>query len=96
MTESFFALLSEDFWYTTDDGETEYHFYERELCELVSDLSDDDSRIVSFGSGRRAWVRGTASENKGFETIDLLDYALTVPIVKEKPQGEQLKLADWL
>jgi len=92
MTDSFFALLSKDFWYE-HDGKPEYHFYERELCELVSDLSDDDSRVVSFGSGRKAWVRGTASENKGFEIIDLLDHALTVPIVKEKPQGTQLEFA---
>ena len=92
LTDSFFELLSEDFWYTTDDGVTEYHFYERELCELVADLSDDDSRIVSFGSGRKAWVRGSKTEKNRYEMIDMLDYALTVPIVKEKPQGEQLKL----
>ncbi len=91
LTDSFYALLSKDFWYE-HDGKPEYHFYERELCELVSDLSDDESRIVSFGSGRKAWVRGAASEKKRFEMIDLLDYALTVPIVKEKPQGTQLEL----
>ena len=91
LTGSFFAILSEDFWYE-HDGKPEYHFYERELCELVSALSEDDSRIVSFGTTRQAWVRGTASEKKRFETVDLLDYALTVPIVKEKPQGMQLEL----
>jgi hypothetical protein len=92
LTDSFFALLSEDFWYTTDDGVTEYHFYERDLSELVSDLSDDDSRIVSFGTGRKAWVRGSKAEEKTYQTIDLLDYAMTVPIVNRKPQGEQLQL----
>ena len=74
------------------DGKPDYHFYERELCEIVSDLSDDDSRIVSFGSGRKAWVRGSKAEKNRYETIDLLDYAMTVPIVKEKPEGEQLQL----
>lgn len=95
LTDSFFALLSKDFWHEAD-GKPEYHFYERELCELVSDLSDDDSRIVSFGSGRKAWVRGNKTEKNRYETIDLLDYAMTAPIVKEKqsnPQGKQLQLA---
>ena len=92
LTESFYALLPEDFWYTDEEGKAEYHFYERELAEVVAGLSDDDSRIVSFGAGRQAWVRGTASEKKQFETVDLLDYTLTVPIVKEKPRGTQLEL----
>ena len=92
LTEGFFAILSEDFWYTDEEGKAEYHFYERELAEIVAALSDDDSRVVSFGTTRQAWVRGNKAENNRYETVDLLDYALTVPIVKEKPQGEQLKL----
>ena len=96
MTDSFFAMLPQDFWDKDDEGKAEYNFYERELCEIVAALSDDDSRVISFGSGRSVWIRGAASEKNRYETVDLLDYALTVPIVKEKPQGEQLRLADWL
>ena len=91
LTDSFFALLSKDFWYETD-GKPEYHFYERELAEIVACLASDDSRVVSFGAGRTVWLRGSKAENNRYNTVDLLDYALTVPIVKEKPQGEQLQL----
>ena len=91
LTESFFAMLPSDFWYEVD-GMPEYHFYERELAEVVAALSDNDSRVISFGCGRSAWVKGSALENNTYKTVDLLDYALTVPIVKEKPQGTQLEL----
>ena len=95
MTDSFFAMLPQDFWHKDNEGKAEYNFYERELCEIVAALSDDDSRVISFGSGRSVWIRGAASEKNCFHTIDLLDYAMTVPIVKEKqtnPQGRQLQL----
>lgn len=95
LTESFFAMLPSDFWYRID-GKPEYNFYERELADIVGALSDDDSRVVSFGNGRSAWVRGTSLENHKWETIDLLDYVQTVPIVEEKQQSKQLRLADWL
>ena len=92
LTDSFFAILPEDFWYTGEDGKPDYHFYERELAEIVGSLTADDSRVVSFGCGRQAWVRGTKAENGSYSMIDLLDYTLTVPIVNRKPEGEQLQL----
>jgi len=95
LTDSFFALLPQDFWYADDAGKAEYHFYERELCEIISALATDDSRVVTFGGGRSMWVKDKSMENSGYKTIDLLDYALTVPIVKENetnPQGRQLQL----
>lgn len=91
LTDSFFAMLPQDFWETFKDGKPCYHFYERELAEVVACLAADDSRVVSFGGGRQAWV----SEGERYKTIDLLDYAMTVPIVKETqsiPQDRQLQL----
>ena len=94
LTESFFAVLPPHFWYTQDD-KPEYHFYERELSEVVAALSAVDSRVVSFGGGRTAWAMDINSEGKSrTQTVDLLDYVLTVPIVKEnKPQTKQLALS---
>ena len=90
---SFFAVLPSDFWHTGEDGKPDYHFYERELAEVVAALSAENSRVVSFGDGRQAWIMNIDSRGKcRSHTIDLLDYAMTVPIVKERPQGDQLEL----
>tara|TARA_R110000824_G_scaffold100088_2_gene237887 strand:- start:2370 stop:2915 length:546 start_codon:yes stop_codon:yes gene_type:complete len=93
LTDSFFAVLPSDFWHTGEDGKPDYHFYERELAEVVAALSAENSRVVSFGDGRQAWIMNIDSRGKcRSHTIDLLDYAMTVPIVKERPQGDQLEL----
>ena len=56
-------------------------------------LAEPDSRMVSFAAGRTAFVSEINAEGRGHcEHVDLLDYTLSVPIVKEKPHGEQLKL----
>ena len=94
LTGSFFALLGDDFW-EGDDGEKEYHFGDRDLAEIVAALSAEDSRIVSFGCGRSAWIGEHNAEGEvKFKVVDLLDYALSVPIFKEsKPQNNQLVLS---
>ena len=73
MTEKFFAVLGEDFWYEDDDGSVVYTMYERELFEVVAALSKDDSRVVAWGGDRTAYI---SYENKhglrGVEHLDLL------------------------
>ena len=94
LTDDFFALLGDDFWFANEEGKPDYHFYERELAEVVAALSAENTRLVSFGTTRTAWVMDIDTQGKyRSNTIDLLDYALTVPTVKKTPQGEQLKLA---
>ena len=94
MTENFFVLLGDDFWDCDEDGKKLHNFHERELSELVCALSTEDSRTVSFGGGRTAWIGERKNGKNKYKSVDLLDYALTVPIVKESAtQDNQLALA---
>ena len=93
MTEHFFAMLGEDFWYKDDDGETIYTMYERELFEVVQALSAESSRTIAWGGDRTAYISyedGTGE--RAVEHLDMLDYCLTVPIVKEVANPKQLQL----
>ena len=94
MADDMYVLLNKDFWYPDhENGGLLFSFEDRELCEVIVALADPSSRVVSFGSDRRAFVSEVNSEGVGHhKSVDLLDYALAVPIVEEKPQGEQLKL----
>jgi len=94
MADDMYVLLNKDFWYPDhENGGLLFNFEDRELCEVIIALADPSSRVVSFGSDRRAFVSEVNSEGVGYhKNVDLLDYALSVPIVEEKPQGEQLKL----
>lgn len=94
MADDMYVLLNKDFWYPDhENGGLLFNFEDRELCEVIIALADPNSRVVSFGSDRRAFVSEVNSEGVGYhKNVDLLDYALSVPIVEEKPQGEQLKL----
>ena len=91
--DSFFALLGDDFWGEVK-GEKDYSFEDRDLAEVITELSAPGSRVVSFGSGRTAWIMEAVKGGKDmFRSIDLLDYALTVPIVIGKEaQNNQLVL----
>ena len=94
MANDMYVLLNKSFWHPDDEnGGLLFNFEDRELCEVIVALADSNSRVVSFGSDRRAFVSQVSSEGVGhYKNVDLLDYALSVPIVEEKPQGEQLKL----
>ena len=94
MADDMYVLLNKDFWYPDhENGGLLFNFEDRELCEVIVALADPSSRVVSFGSDRRVFVSEVNSEGVGYHKhVDLLDYALSVPIVEEKPQGEQLKL----
>ena len=93
LTDSFFALLGDDFWGEVK-GEKDYSFEDRDLAEVITELSAPGSRVVSFGSGRTAWIMEAVKGGKDmFRSIDLLDYALTVPIViGREAQNNQLVL----
>ena len=94
LTDGLFALLDDNFWYA-EDGENMYTFYEHELAELVSSLSAKNSRVVSFDGGSAAWIHEKDSQGQSWpQRLDMLDYALTVPIVKEsRPQDNQQELS---
>ena len=96
LTEYFFAMLGEDFWHKDDDGETVYTMYERELFELVQALSAEGSRTIAWGGDRTAYVSyEDDTGERAVKHIDMLDFVMTVPIVKEEqtnPQGRQLQL----
>ena len=95
LTEGFFALLGDDFWHVDEDsGAPVYNFYERELTEVVSALSAENSRLASFGGDTRVWIADIDSNGKSkYSTVSLLDYAMTVPIVIGKEaQNNQLVL----
>ena len=89
-------MLGEEFWHKDDDGETMYTMYERELFEVVQALSADGSRTIAWGEGRTAYVSyEDDTGERGVKHIDMLDFVMTVPIVKEEqtnPQGRQLQL----
>jgi hypothetical protein len=93
LAEDLYILLGDDFWY--DDlasGGKSYTFEDRELSEIVEALCEPGSRMVSFGSGREVYAVDINSDGKySRKHVDMLDYALTVPIVKESQQ-EQLQL----
>jgi hypothetical protein len=97
LTEHFFAMLGEDFWHKDDDGETFYSMYERELFEIVQALSAEDSRTIAWGGDRTAYISyKDETGERAVKHLDMLDFAMTVPIVKEEqtnPQGRQLQLA---
>ena len=94
MANDMYVLLNKSFWNRDDEnGGLLFNFEDRELCEVVMALAEPDSRMVSFAAGRTAFVSEINAEGRGHcEHVDLLDYTLSVPIVKEKPHGEQLKL----
>ena len=94
LTQHFFALLGDNFWYEDDDGNTTYTMYERELFEVIQALGEDGSRAIAWGGDRTAYVSyDDGSGERAIEHLDLLDFAMTVPIVKETVQDEQMKLA---
>ena len=93
LAEDLYILLGDDFWYDDpDSGGNLYTFEDRELSEIVEALCEPGSRMVSFGSGREVYAVDINSDGKcSRKHVDMLDYALTVPIVKESQQ-EQLQL----
>jgi len=94
LAEDLYILLGDDFWHSDDEsGGNLYTFEDRELSEIVEALCAPGSRMVSFGSGREVYAVDVNSDGKcSRKHVDMLDYALTVPIVKESQQG-QLQLS---
>lgn len=90
MTEHFFALLGDDFWEEDDDGKPILTLEERELFEIVQNLAEKNTRVVSFGPDRTAYVALGGSEGYTLH-LDMLDYALTADLT-EKPDPRQLTL----
>ena len=96
LAEDLYVMLGDDFWYDdTESGGKLYTFEDRELSEIVAALSAPGSRAVSFDCGREAFVCDVSDAGrKQFKRVDMLDYALTVPIVdKSQQQFEQLQLS---
>ena len=92
LTEHFFAVLGEDFWYKDDEGETIYTMYERELFEVVTALSAEDSRTIAWGD-RTAYVSYVDDKGeRGVKHLDLLDYAMTTPLDNNKKDDKQFTL----
>ena len=82
LTSNLFALLGDNFWYEDDNGETLYSFEERDLCEIVHALAEDNTRIVSsFDGGTRMGVIDVRTDSKmHWRPIDTLPYLLEVDL----------------
>ena len=84
LTDGLFVLLGEDFWHEDDSGKTMYTFEERELCEIINHLAEDDTRVIALGSGKEAFVSYQSSaRGRGFKTIDTSDFLFNVHIEGE-------------
>ena len=93
MTEHFFAMLGDDFWYEDDDGNTVYTMYERELFEIVAALSQKDSRAIAWGGDRTAYVSYVDSKgDRGVKQVDMLSHVMTTPFDDEKKEDRQFTL----
>ena len=93
LTEHFFALLGDDFWYKDDDGKTVYTMYERELFDVVGALSQKDSRAIAWGGDRTAYVSyedGTG--DRAVKQVDMLGHLMTTPLDDEKKEDRQFTL----
>ena len=90
LAEDLYILLGDDFWHDDPDtGGKSYTFEDRELSEIVEALCEPGTRMASFGSGREVYTVDVNSDGKcSRKHVDMLDYALTVPIVKESQQGQ--------
>ena len=84
LTDGLFVLLGEDFWHQDDSGNIMYTFEERELCEIISHLAEDDTRVIAHESGSKAFVAYQTSErNRRFKTIDTSDFLFNIHIEGE-------------
>ena len=94
LTDSFFALLDDDFWEDDIEGNKLYSFYECELSEVVSAVSAENSRVVSFDGGRNAWVYEKHTTTGGrYHRIDMLEHILTQPLPDNSNRQLTLPLA---
>ena len=96
LADDLYILLGDEFWYDDiESGGKLYNLEDRELSEIVEALCATDSRMVSFGSGREVYTVDINSEGKNHRKhVDMLEYALALPIVKESQQQvEQLQLS---
>ena len=58
--------------------------YERELFEIVTALSADDSRAIAWGGDRTAYISYVNEKGeRGVQHMDLLEHAMTAPIETE-------------
>ena len=79
LTNSLFILLGEAFWHNNDEGDPVYTFEDRELCELVSHLSEAGSRVLSHGPGKEVYISERSSTGTRYETIDTTSFLFDVP-----------------
>ena len=94
LTDSFFALLDDNFWEDDPEGNKLYSFYERELAEVVSAISAENSRVISFDGGRNAWVYEKHTTTGGrYHRVDMLEHILTQPLPDNSNRQLTLPLA---
>ena len=94
LTDSFFALLDDNFWEDDPEGNKLYSFYECELAEVVSAVSAENSRVISFDGGRNAWVYEKHTTTDGrYHHVDMLEHVLTQPLPDNSNRQLTLPLA---
>lgn len=93
LTEKFFALLGDDFWWEDNYGVKQYTMYERELFEVVAALCEDNSRVIAWGPDRTTYISYQNHKGeRGVKHLDMLEYAMTVPLDDEEKDDRQFTL----